>query len=1037
MQFFTSINDIRKRTELLAYVRVLERAWEEFGLSGVLCVDNIPVLYQKDVRHPLPPTELNYLHRRFWNQGIAKVLVVVDPKTVRIFSGLAKPQKDDSPLNDSPALIETLDYIKYVQREQSFHQSIVTGDYYRKPGHTVKFQPNGCVDRYLVENLVAFRDKLVKTEHALSTEVAHSLICRLLFVCYLVDRGIVHLPGKVGVKLSDAISFSKDATAYLYDIFASLKDQFNGSMFDQDLEQERALIHPEHIELLKLFLGGHLVAAGQWTLGFWAYDFKLIPVETISSIYEEFLIAQNSKDKHDNGVFYTPRFLAEMTLDVALEGRKDWATLRYLDPCCGSGIFLVTLFNRLATRWLLDHPRADYRCKADAMLAILTLQIRGMDKNSTACRLACFSLYISLLEALSPSDIKTYIATKNKLPLLLNDIMARSKMSGKNFIPVVICDDFLRTRELSEHGFDIAIGNPPWIERGSKQSAQHILEHLDNYLSDNGDGCLLLPSKLFLNNQTNTFQARWLRKHILRRVVQLADFSFILFEHALCPCMVIRYSRSIPSESKESFVTYDTPKFNMDICQRGRVTITASDRKFIPYWQLVQAADNDSASRLWKRRLWGTLRDQRLLDYLDSLPKLEKLSGEPDEKKRWIKGQGFQPDASGKSKKKISPWWNECDLYIPARTNILDSGLFLFRIDCELIGNRYQSLRRAPRGIYQAPMVLVSKGFGKIVFSNFNVLFQDVFLSISGPAKDEDLLLFLTALLRSNLAKFVMFHTAASWGTERVQVQQKELLRLAFPLPEESPAKDAVEIIKDVAAQMRQEKATQEKLYWENRPLQVDMFEDDKDSVTATWLCERKKRSLALQAKLDRFIYKYFSLLKPEIAVIEDTINISIPSSTPSAAIASRFELPTLQPVMNPKGVPGYERGLAVYAETLVDTLNVWASERKSDFRVSASGGADSESGLALVTLKLGKKDLPFSERSFSGKLAEQFAKGYAACARETNTLRHERELLWFESDKIHILRPAVLMHWTRTAALNDADHIYGEIALARRQSHA
>src|SRR5207253_10026625 len=57
------------------------------------------------------------------------------------------------------------------------------------------------------------------------------------------------------------------------------------------------------------------------------------------------------RSKKKTGAFYTPRFLAEMVLDVALEGMSSLLDKRFLDPACGSGIFLVGLFNRLAEEW--------------------------------------------------------------------------------------------------------------------------------------------------------------------------------------------------------------------------------------------------------------------------------------------------------------------------------------------------------------------------------------------------------------------------------------------------------------------------------------------------------------------------------------------------------------------------------------------------------------------------------------------------------------------------------------------------------------
>src|SRR5690606_25220022 len=114
---------------------------------------------------------------------------------------------------------------------------------------------------------------------------------------------------------------------------------------------------------------------------FWAYDFEMIPIETISAIYEHFLKAENPEGKKKTGAFYTPRFLAEITLDIALEGIDTLLDKRFLDPACGSGIFLVGLFNRLAEEWKRQNKTARYDRRASALIAILRDNIAGCDVN--------------------------------------------------------------------------------------------------------------------------------------------------------------------------------------------------------------------------------------------------------------------------------------------------------------------------------------------------------------------------------------------------------------------------------------------------------------------------------------------------------------------------------------------------------------------------------------------------------------------------------------------------------------------------------
>jgi hypothetical protein len=76
--YLASVDDAYANNELLAYVRIIERAWEDFALTGVLCVDSIPTIYFKEVQKPLEDADLNDLHRRFWNQGVAQTPLCQD-----------------------------------------------------------------------------------------------------------------------------------------------------------------------------------------------------------------------------------------------------------------------------------------------------------------------------------------------------------------------------------------------------------------------------------------------------------------------------------------------------------------------------------------------------------------------------------------------------------------------------------------------------------------------------------------------------------------------------------------------------------------------------------------------------------------------------------------------------------------------------------------------------------------------------------------------------------------------------------------------
>ena len=1049
LMFYDSLDSIHNDINLLGYASVIDRAWKELNIDGVLCLDCRPILYFKESSRALSLKERLLFQKRFWNQGVANILVLADPTFVYIYSGLTKPKNDQTTKELSEnALIETLKHADYTLRIRSLFHQIASGSYYEE--NRFDFDPDQTVDAWLLDNLRALRNSLIKGEKRLSPMAAHAFIGRVLFLCYLLDRGIVsigtHTKGKsatmlLAQNLERSFSF-ESRLSYLYDLFSDLKLRFNGNMFDQDLENEKKLIFPVHLEKLSLFLGGHEVESGQRHFGFWPYDFKMIPVETISSIYEDFLSNEDPERQRGKGAFYTPRFLADIVVDTAVKNNSSIFDGCFLDPACGSGIFLVLLFNRLANRWI--HAQTDhitYSAKAKALRNILKKQIRGVDIEETACRIACFSLYLAYLDFFNPPDIQKHVErTGAPLPKLLDYGDGSDRPTAD--IPIILKADFLADETLSKETFACIIGNPPWEGRRSKQIAHKFIQKAPDLLENGGTGCLLLPTKI-LQNQTDAFQEKWLKKITLESVLQLADYRYLLFQNAKTPAFIARFKNTSPQIYTHK-IEFNAPKFNRGGLRKGVVTINPSSRTWLPLADILAATQTNTAPVVWKRRLWGTPRDQKLLDLLQSLPILSDLAGTQKENKRWIKGQGFQPYFTQKAikdpnypKPKLNPW-NLDHAFLHTDEKIK---LIVFQHDSICLDERLKSieastkhLRRAPnQNLFNAPMVISSHGFGKIAFCDFDALFQSTIQSIAGPKSDTALLIFLSVYLRSKLARYFLFHTSSNWGSERDKVHLNELLRVPFPLPgHEFISPDSEKIVKQVVQKFNQLR-TQLKRIFNTIKFDADSYyllKDKNSDLSKQWQQERKRRTDEFQKDIEPLIYKYFGLTGQELMLVEDTFRIFEPSSTPTTRYSPKTT--SLDSLVKTSVEPYATNGLGIYADTLTGTLNSWAETDGSQYRVKAKGGVDENTGLAMVTVDLAENESGYEQKIISQELAEHANKLQKVASNEQGTLLYQRDILVFQGKQIHIIRPNILMNWTRTAALNDAARIYGEIV----QSH-
>jgi len=317
---------------------------------------------------------------------------------------------------------------------------------------------------------------------------------------------------------------------------------------------------------------------------------------------------------------------------------------------------------------------------------------------------------------------------------------------------------------------------------------------------------------------------------------------------------------------------------------------------------------------------------------------------------------------------------------------------FIEMADCKPYGDRPNQVRRtiAPE-LSKTPLLLVNKACTKFLYSNLNIVFKDGFQSICAPRQDKDKLLFLTAILSSPLTQYLLFHTTANIGIERDIARLEEILDLPFPLPEDMhDPKRSKSILKSCARRLRR---LREEL---NKPKNL------------------LKRAILLQDAQDelyKLICEYFQICEWESDLIKDTVEIFRPSSTPGSLESE--SLLTASPSQ-----PAHRQE---YVETLVRTFRGWTRTKR---HLCAEGSIATKIGVALITFSVGDRAKKYVETVLEDRVMQALDNIRKATAQDGVMFHRLRGFALYEPDRVHILKPLSRRHWTRTAALNDADEI-------------
>jgi hypothetical protein len=197
----------------------------------------------------------------------------------------------------------------------------------------------------------------------------------------------------------------------------------------------------------------------------------------LAVVYQELSEQQRSK----YALLETPHFIVDFLLDQTLQPAIEefgLDNLRFIDPVCGSGTFLLAAFHRL-----LEHRKSREPAPAPWELARNVLEsVHGVDKNPIAVTVARFRILVAAIEACGANQLadaprlRIVIAEGDSLlrgreaPESSDALMgvAHEQLSG----PGEDVGEFSDVDLLGANSYHVVVGNPPYITPKDKAEAE-------------------------------------------------------------------------------------------------------------------------------------------------------------------------------------------------------------------------------------------------------------------------------------------------------------------------------------------------------------------------------------------------------------------------------------------------------------------------------------------------------------------------------------------------------------------------------------
>jgi len=238
-----------------------------------------------------------------------------------------------------------------------------------------------------------------------------------------------------------------------------------------------------------------------------SYDFSVIDADVLGAVYEQYLghvatiakqrvqeaqarmnlgiatepvfeLTAKKQHRKEQGIYYTPKFVTDYIVKETVgrfiqeHNHHDIMSMKILDPACGSGSFLIRAYDELLRYHADQRGKSVLELDQFERLPVLTGNIFGVDLDMQAVEIARLNLLLRSL------------ARREMLPTLADNIRCgNSLISGtEKELESYFGDGWKKVKPfnwneelpdiMKNGGFDVVIGNPPYVRFSSLQEQE-------------------------------------------------------------------------------------------------------------------------------------------------------------------------------------------------------------------------------------------------------------------------------------------------------------------------------------------------------------------------------------------------------------------------------------------------------------------------------------------------------------------------------------------------------------------------------------